>query len=81
VYTPASGKKKVTDCGNGEARCMGNSVGSVHREFRGKPTHASCTAYRRAVPAQRGAQETSKPLAPYAVEHQLQLLISHRTVL
>ncbi|CAH2907828.1 MAG: hypothetical protein PPHEMADM_0168 [uncultured Paraburkholderia sp.] len=38
-------------------------------------------ASRQAVPARREVQETSKPLAPYAVEHQLQLLISYRTVL
>ncbi|CAH2907113.1 MAG: hypothetical protein CPSOU_0961 [uncultured Paraburkholderia sp.] len=38
-------------------------------------------ASRQAVPARRELQEASKPLAPYAVEHQLQLLISYRTVL
>jgi hypothetical protein len=35
----------------------------------------------RFIAARRKAQETSKPLAPYAVEHKLKLLISYRTVL
>jgi hypothetical protein len=35
----------------------------------------------RFIAARRKAQETSKPFAPYAVEHKLKLLISYRTVL
>ncbi|OWJ62407.1 hypothetical protein BWU74_05265 [Paraburkholderia caledonica] len=78
MYTPASGKKQVTDLR--ELRNASHRLRHWNPRSKSTALHAPLLAGR-LIAARRKAQETSKPLAPYAVEHKLKLLISYRTVL
>jgi hypothetical protein len=81
VYTPAQGKK----AGNGSwemAEITERRNAACFRPSRGKPAALIALKPRcRSHAARRAVSEAPKPLAPYAVEQKLKLLISYRTVL